>query len=75
MRQPTCFGVGCFVFGFVARLLLRPSDDVQQFVGDGLLAAFVVLYSQLLQQFVGVVGGHLHGYCSGGLFGGIRVEQ
>lgn len=52
MRQPTFFGVGCFVLGFVARLLLRPSDDVRQFVGDGLLAAFVVLYSQSLQQFV-----------------------
>ena len=41
------------------------ADDVQQFVGDRLLTALVVLKVELPQQFVCIIRSRLHGYHTG----------
>ena len=51
------------------------SNDVEQFACDGLLTRLVVLQVEFTQEFVGVVGGRLHRHHSGGMLGGIAVEQ
>ena len=51
------------------------SHNIQQFIGDGLLAVFVVLQRQFLDQVVGVVVGCLHGKHAGGMLGSDSVEQ
>ena len=49
------------------------AHDVQQFVGDGLLASFVVHDGEVLYQVVGIVRGYLHGHASCGMFGCVGV--
>lgn len=51
------------------------ADNVEQFVGDGLLAHLVVLEVELLQEGIAVVGSRLHGEGAGGMFGSRGVEQ
>ena len=49
------------------------AHDVQQFVGDGLLASFVVHDGEVLYLVVGIVRGYLHGHASCGMFGCVGV--
>lgn len=53
---------------------LTPSHYIEQFVGDRLLARFIVLEGQPLKQVAGIVAGRLHGLDAGGVFRGHRVE-
>ena len=58
------------------RKCLRLSlHNIQQFIGDGLLATLVVLMRQCLQQFVGIVAGDLHSDHAGGMFSGRGIKQ
>ena len=53
----------------------RTADNVEQFAGDGLLSALVVLKVQLTQQFVGIVCCRLHSHHTGGMFRRNTIEQ
>ena len=53
----------------------RTSDDVEQLVGDGLLATLVVLEVETTEQFVGIVGGSLHRHHTCRMLTGNTVEQ
>ena len=53
----------------------RASNEVEQLVGDGLLAALVVLQVKYAQQFVGIVCGGLHRHHTCGVLGGDAVKQ
>src|SRR6516162_1763059 len=50
-------------------------DDLADFLGDLRLAGFVGLAGELLEQFVGVVGGRLHGAPPRRDFGGRALQQ
>src|SRR5215468_12655695 len=50
-------------------------DDLADFLGDLRLACLVGLAGELLQQFVGVVGGRLHGAPPRRDFGGRALQQ
>ena len=54
---------------------MEAADEVEDFGGDFLLTALVVLEGELVEEFLGVVGGNLHGYGTGSMFGSIGVEQ
>ena len=57
------------------RKYLRLSlHNIQQFIGNGLLATLVVLMRQCLQQLVGIVAGDLHSDHAGGMFGGRGIK-
>ena len=58
----------------IGALCQRAAHDVEQLVGDGLLAALVVEQRQLLDEVVGVVGGHLHRHRAGGVLGRARIQ-
>ena len=56
-------------------IVYATSNNVEQLVGNGLLTALVVLKIQSTEQFVGIVGGRLHGHHSRGMLAGNAVEQ
>lgn len=51
----------------------RAADDVEDFGGDFLLAAFVVFEGEVAEDVFGVVGGGLHRYGAGGVLRGGAV--
>ena len=53
----------------------RTAHNLDNLVGDGRLAGFVVAQAQVLEELGGVVGGFLHGCHAGSVFGGQRVEH
>ena len=53
----------------------RTTDDIQQFIRNGLLTSLVVNHGQFLYQFIAIVGRNLHGHRTCRMFGCIRVEQ
>ena len=55
--------------------MTTPAHNIQQFVCDCLLAGFIVLQCQFLDQVVGIVVGRLHGEHAGGMFSRDGVEQ
>ena len=49
---------------------LGAADNLNDFIGDGSLAGFVVAEAQFFEEFGGIVGGFLHGVHTGAGFGG-----
>ena len=56
-------------------MLLTPAGKIQDFRSDLLLAGFVVLEREVLQEVLTVVGGRLHGHGAGGVLGRVAVQQ
>lgn len=56
-------------------LLHRTTDEVEDLGGDLLLTALVIFKSEFLKEVVAVVGGKLHRYGAGGMFGGGAVQE
>ena len=51
------------------------ANNVEQFVGDGLLTALVVLQIELAKQFVGIIRSRLHGHHASSMLRGHAVEE
>lgn len=45
-----------------------PTHDIQQFIGNSLLAALVVNQGQFLYQVVCIIRSNLHSHCTGSMF-------
>src|SRR5260370_38479408 len=71
-RVPFCtrlLGFDCLAKGF------RPADDVQELLGDALLAGLVVLDGQHMDHLARVLAGRFHGRHARPVFAGRRLHE
>ena len=54
---------------------MEAADDVEDFGCDFLLTALIVLEGEFVEEFLGVVGGYLHGYRAGSMLSSIGIEK
>jgi len=51
------------------------AGNLEDFIGDGRLARFVVFEGQILDELLGIIGGALHGDHAGAMLGGAGLED